>query len=47
MTVARGEVHGGAHVAIPLPPDRTGHFRVVVRGADGWADGISETVVGR
>ena len=47
VTVAHGAVDGRSHVAIPLPADRAGHFRVVVRGTNGWADGISETVVGR
>jgi plastocyanin len=47
ITVAHGVVDRSSHVAVPLPAEHAGHFRVVVRGSDGWADGISQTVVGR
>jgi hypothetical protein len=45
LTVARGRVDAGSHVAIALPADRRGRFRVVVRGDHGWADGASQSVV--
>ena len=44
-TLSRGVVDRSSHVAIPLPTDRHGHFRMVVRGSAGWADGVSQTVV--
>ncbi len=45
QTVARGVVDARSHVSLPLPADRRGRFRVVVRGGDGWADGASQAVV--
>ncbi len=47
VTLTHGVVDRSSHVAVPLPADRAGHFRVVVRGTGGWDDGISQTVVGR
>ena len=44
VTLGRGVVDRSSHVALPLPKDRTGHFRLVVRGSHGWADGVSQTV---
>jgi len=44
-TVARGVVRPDSRVTIPLPAERRGRFRIVVRGADGWADGFSQAVV--
>ncbi len=44
-TVSRGVVDPASRVAIALPAERHGRFRVVVRGGDGWADGTSQAVV--
>lgn len=44
-TVARRVVGPGSHVVIPLPAERHGRFRIVVRGGDGWVDGFSQAVV--
>jgi plastocyanin len=44
-TLTRGVVDANSHVALPLPADRSGRFRVVVRGDGGWADGASAAVV--
>jgi plastocyanin len=46
-TVARGRVSGGTRVAMTLPASTPGRFRIVVRGGDGWADGVSGSVVRR
>ncbi len=46
-TVARGVVRSDSHVSIPLPAERRGRFRIVVRGGEGWADGASPAVVVR
>ena len=47
VTLARTRVDARSQVAVPLPADRAGHFRLVVRGDDGWADGFSRAVLGR
>ena len=44
-TVAHGVVSRGSRVAISLPAERRGRFRIVVRGGEGWADGVSQAVV--
>jgi plastocyanin len=44
-TVGRAVVDRNSHVSLPLPADRAGRFRVVVRGDGGWADGASTAVV--
>jgi plastocyanin len=44
-TVARGVVDGRSRVAMRLPRGNAGHFRIVVRGGSGWADGASAGVV--
>src|SRR5262249_40199920 len=46
-TMARGVVDGQSRVAMGLPASSTGHFRIVVRGGAGWADGASAAVVAR
>ena len=47
-TVARGRVDGSSRVSLPLPPKSRGHhYRIVVRGGNGWADGASPAVVAR
>ena len=45
-TVARGRLSPASRTTFALP-QRAGRFRVVVRGSDGWADGISGSVVVR
>jgi plastocyanin len=42
--VAHGRVDGSSHVSFPLPVKARGHFRIVVRGSRGWADGASAAV---
>jgi plastocyanin len=44
-TIARGVVDGRSRAAIRLPAGNAGHFRVVVRGGSGWADGASAGIV--
>jgi plastocyanin len=44
-TIARSVLGPGSHVAISLPAEHRGRFRVVVRGGDGWGDGASQAVV--
>jgi len=44
-TVARARLDSRSHVTFVLPSQR-GHYRVVVRGGKGWADGASSSIVG-
>jgi plastocyanin len=44
-TVNRGRVDAASRVSLALPDRLGGRFRVVVRGARGWADGASPEVV--
>ena len=44
-TVARAGLDSHSRVTFALP-SRRGHYRVVVRGGQGWADGASSSVVG-
>jgi plastocyanin len=44
-TIAGGRVDGGSHVSLRLPAKARGHYRIVVRGGHGWADGASPAVV--
>jgi plastocyanin len=45
-TIARSRLDGRSRVTFTLPA-RPGRYRVVVRGANGWADGASTAVVAR
>jgi plastocyanin len=44
--VTRGRVDGASRVSFALPKAR-GHYRVVVRGGHGWADGASPAIATR
>jgi hypothetical protein len=45
-TIARSRLDGRSRVTFTLP-GRPGRYRVVVRGGNGWADGVSGAVVTR
>lgn len=44
VTVAKSRLDAGSRVTLAAPMG-TAHARVVVRGRDGWADGISRTLL--
>lgn len=44
ITVARAKLDAASRATLGLP-QASGHTRVVVRGRDGWADGISRTLL--
>jgi plastocyanin len=44
VTVAKGRLDARSRVTLASPPAAS-HVRVVVRGRDGWADGVSRTFV--
>jgi len=43
-TISRSVVGPRSRVRIVLPPKASGHYRLVVRGHDGWADGASRAI---
>jgi hypothetical protein len=47
LTVGRGRLDGASRAVLPFRPDRPAHVRVVVRGREGWSDGVSPVLVVR
>jgi plastocyanin len=47
VTVARGRLGSSSRAVIPFRLERRAHVRAVVRGREGWSDGVSPVLVVR
>ena len=47
VTVARGRLDASSRTTIPFSAERRAYVRAVVRGSNGWSDGLSRTLLVR